>query len=130
MTRREPNIGLISSAAFVAACGAASAQAALDLPPPRSQGGKPLIEALRLRRSIREYSNRALPAQVLSDLLWVAFGRQSTRKRRPHCPLLAPSHGDRHLCNDGGCGLRLTVMPSTVSRCAVPSRQPNLLAIT
>ena len=47
---------------------------ALDLPTPRSDGSKPLIEALRLRRSIRVYSNRALPAQVLSDLLWAAFG--------------------------------------------------------
>ena len=74
MTRREANIGLISSAALVAAGGTASAQAAVDLPPPRSQGGQPLIEALRLRRSIREYSNRTLPTQVLSDLLWAAFG--------------------------------------------------------
>lgn len=74
MTRREANIGLISSAALVKASGLASVQEALDLPPPRSQGGVSLIEALRLRRSIREYSNRALPAQVLSDLLWAAFG--------------------------------------------------------
>jgi nitroreductase len=74
MTRREANIGLVASAAVVAASGLASAQPALDLPPPRSDGGKPLIEALRLRRSIREYSPRALPPQVLSDLLWAAFG--------------------------------------------------------
>jgi len=74
MTRREANIGLISSAALMAASGLASAQEVLDLPPPRSQGGKPLLEVLRLRRSIREYSNRALPEQVLSDLLWAAFG--------------------------------------------------------
>ena len=84
LTRREANIGLISgAAALVAAGGPASAQAALDLPPPQSQGGKSLIEALRLRRSIREYSNRALPAQVLSDLLWAAFGinRPASRDR-------------------------------------------------
>ena len=84
LTRREANIGLISgAAALVAAGGPASAQAALDLPPPRSQGGKWLIEALRLRRSTREYSNRALPAQVLSDLLWAAFGinRPASRDR-------------------------------------------------
>ena len=74
MTRREANIGLIASAALVAAGELASAQAAVDLPPPRSQDGKPLIEALRLRRSIRKYSNRTLPTQVLSDLLWAAFG--------------------------------------------------------
>jgi nitroreductase len=76
ITRREANIGAIASAAIAAASGLASAQElpALDLPPPRNEGGKPLIEALRLRRSIREYSTRPLPAQVLSDLLWAAFG--------------------------------------------------------
>lgn len=46
----------------------------MQLPPARAQGGKPLIEALKLRRSIREYADRALPSQVLSDLLWAAFG--------------------------------------------------------
>jgi nitroreductase len=76
MTRREANIGLISSAAVMAVGGVASAQAAkaIELPPPRGQGGKPLIEALRLRRSIRQYAPRALPLQVLSDLLWAANG--------------------------------------------------------
>ena len=27
-----------------------------------------------MRRSTREYSDRSLPVQVLSDLLWAAFG--------------------------------------------------------
>jgi nitroreductase len=76
MTRRQANIGLISSAASASLANLARAQEpeALELPLPRSQGGKPLIEALRLRRSIREYSPRSLPRQVLSDLLWAAFG--------------------------------------------------------
>jgi nitroreductase len=76
MTRRQANIGLISSAAVVAAGNPASAQGAkpIDLPPPRMQGGKPLMEALRLRRSIRAYAPQPLPPQVLSDLLWAAFG--------------------------------------------------------
>ena len=75
ITRRDANIGLIASAA-IAATSLASAQELppLDLPRPRSEGGKPLIEALRLRRSIREYSTRSLPMQVLSDLLWATFG--------------------------------------------------------
>src|SRR3974390_239832 len=54
--------------------GLAWPQESADLPPPRSEGGKPLIEALRLRRSIREYAARPLPSQTLSDLLWAAFG--------------------------------------------------------
>jgi nitroreductase len=48
--------------------------AALDLPAPKSRGGRPLTEALQLRRSTREYAPRALPLQILSDLLWAAFG--------------------------------------------------------
>jgi len=77
MNRREVIIGMVASAAAVAA-GPALAEGtqltALELPPARSQGGKPLIEALRLRRSTREYAGRPLPLQVLSDLLWAAFG--------------------------------------------------------
>jgi len=32
------------------------------------------MAALKLRRSTREYADRALPPQTLSDLLWAAFG--------------------------------------------------------
>jgi nitroreductase len=76
ITRRDANIGLISSAAVLAAGCVAPAEEAsvIELPPPRSRGGKPLIEALRLRRSIRQYAPRPLPPQLLSDLLWAAFG--------------------------------------------------------
>ena len=75
-TRRETNFALLAGALFAAAPGAMLAQnaAALDLPPPRAGGGKPLLEALKARRSTREFSERALPPQVLSDLLWAAFG--------------------------------------------------------
>ncbi|MFC5437638.1 nitroreductase family protein [Rhodanobacter umsongensis] len=44
------------------------------LPPVRTHGGLPLIDALRLRHSTREYDSRALPVRLLSDLLWAAFG--------------------------------------------------------
>jgi hypothetical protein len=33
-----------------------------------------LTGALKLRRSTREYSDRALSTQTMSDLLWAAFG--------------------------------------------------------
>jgi nitroreductase len=75
MTQREANIGLISSTAVIAAGVAAAQEAkAVELLPPRGQGGKPLIEALRLRRSIRQYAPRPRPPQLLSDLLWAALG--------------------------------------------------------
>ena len=75
MTRREANAGILASA--VVATGpvlAAEETKTIVLSPPRGTGGKPLIDALKLRRSTREYSDRTLPPQVLSDLLWAAFG--------------------------------------------------------
>lgn len=44
------------------------------LPRARMAGGMPLMDALKLRRSTREYSDRPLSLQTLSDLLWTAFG--------------------------------------------------------
>jgi Nitroreductase family len=46
----------------------------VNLPPPRKDGGMPLISALQLRHSTREYSDQQIPQQILSDLLWAAFG--------------------------------------------------------
>lgn len=47
---------------------------ALVLPTPQTVGGKPLMQALKDRRSAREFRNAPLPQQVLSNLLWAAFG--------------------------------------------------------
>lgn len=44
------------------------------LPVPRTTGGMPLLSALARRHSTRRYSDRALPGQLLSDLLWAAGG--------------------------------------------------------
>jgi nitroreductase len=76
MTRRQTNAGLLAGAALAAAPAVVAAQdlKPLELPRPRSEGGMALTKALELRRSTREYSDRPLPAQVLSDLLWAAFG--------------------------------------------------------
>jgi nitroreductase len=45
-----------------------------QLPPPRTEGGLPLMQAIAKRRSMREYSDRLLGDETLSDLLWAAFG--------------------------------------------------------
>ncbi|HLZ01099.1 MAG TPA: nitroreductase family protein [Bradyrhizobium sp.] len=75
MTRRQPNAGLLSAASVVAAGVATASEAKIvQLPPARTSGGTPLIDALKLRRSTREYSTRPLELQVLSDLLWSAYG--------------------------------------------------------
>ena len=74
MTRREMNTTLLAGAALAAMPMAALAQEAHMLPNPRREAGKPLMQALQLRRSNREFSPRPLPPQVLSDLLWAAYG--------------------------------------------------------
>ncbi|HUK07450.1 MAG TPA: nitroreductase family protein [Stellaceae bacterium] len=76
MTRRQAGKGILASAALVAAptIGAAQAMKPIELPPPRREGGMPLMNSLMLRRSIREFSGRPLAVQTLSDLLWAAFG--------------------------------------------------------
>jgi nitroreductase len=46
----------------------------IDLLKPQTEGGKPLMEALKQRQSQREFSPEKLAPQVLSNLLWAAFG--------------------------------------------------------
>jgi SagB-type dehydrogenase family enzyme len=51
-----------------------SATAEIKLPLPKQAGGKPLLEALKDRKSTREFRNEDLNVKVLSNLLWAAFG--------------------------------------------------------
>lgn len=53
-----------------------AADAAFDgtLPAPHRTGGKPVMQALQERHSIRDFKSDALPLQQMSDLLWAAFG--------------------------------------------------------
>lgn len=76
ITRRQSTVGIIAAAALAAAPGVSLGQhlKPRSLPPARSDGGMPLMTALKLRRSSREYSDRPVSMQVLSDLLWAAFG--------------------------------------------------------
>ena len=75
MTRREANAAILGGAVLAAGPAfAAPEPEAMTLPSPRTKGGKPLTEAFGLRRSTRAYSDKPLPPQVLSDLLWSAFG--------------------------------------------------------
>lgn len=46
----------------------------IALPKPQMEGGKPLMQALKERQTMRAFSTRELPAQVLSNLLWAANG--------------------------------------------------------
>ena len=46
----------------------------VQLPPPQTEIGRPLMQVLKDRSSGRDFSPEKLPAQVLSNLLWAAFG--------------------------------------------------------
>ena len=63
----------------------------IQLPKPQTEGGKPLMQVLKERTTIRTFSNQELPPQVLSNLLWAAFGinRADSGKRT------APSASNR-----------------------------------
>jgi len=47
---------------------------AIQLLPPQTDGGRPLMQVLKDRGSSRNFSPEKLPIQVLSNMLWAAFG--------------------------------------------------------
>jgi nitroreductase len=55
------------------------------LPTPQTTGGKPLMQALKERKSVRDFSPEQLSKQMLSNLLWAAWGinREDGRRTAP-----------------------------------------------
>ena len=53
----------------------------ITLPAPDKSGGKPLMQALNERQTVREFANGNLTQQQLSDLLWAACGINRPGKR-------------------------------------------------
>jgi SagB-type dehydrogenase family enzyme len=63
----------------------------IQLLSPQLDGGRPLMQVLKDRKSSRAYSTERIPLQVLSNLLWAAFGiNRPERGMRT-----APSGGNR-----------------------------------
>jgi len=58
----------------------------ISLPPPQTEMGKPLMQALKLRQSSRDFDTKPLPLQELSNLLWAADGinRRRTENGQLH----------------------------------------------
>ncbi len=52
------------------------------LPPPQTNGGRPLMQALAERKTTREFASDRLSPQLLSNLLWAAFGINRPDGRR------------------------------------------------
>lgn len=46
----------------------------IELPQPEKEGGKSVLAALQERKTMRNISPKPLPSQMLSNLLWAAFG--------------------------------------------------------
>ncbi len=69
----------------------------IQLLSPQVDGGRPLMQALKDRRSWRRYTDEKIPLQVLSNLLWAAYGINRSESGRPtkRPGRTAPSGGDR-----------------------------------
>jgi SagB-type dehydrogenase family enzyme len=58
----------------------------VKLPPPRTDGGRPLMQVLNDRSSSRSFSSDTIPVQVLSDMLWAAWGINRPESGRRTAP--------------------------------------------
>jgi nitroreductase len=76
MSSRKPSLRtMIVVGLVVLATGiAAQEPPAIKLPAPKTDGGMPLMQALKTRHSEREFGTRKLEPQTLSNLLWAAWG--------------------------------------------------------
>jgi SagB-type dehydrogenase family enzyme len=76
MTSRRLTFTLLVAAAllFSVSAGLAKDLKPVKLPEPDMAGGKPLMQALKERRSVRDFTDEKINEQVLSNLLWAAFG--------------------------------------------------------
>lgn len=61
-------------ATLVVSASIVTAQESIKLPAPTKTGGKPLMQALNERHSSRDFIDKDLTEQQLSDLLWAAYG--------------------------------------------------------
>jgi SagB-type dehydrogenase family enzyme len=69
-----PFARLLLAAVLISPAAAAQELKPIDLPKPQMEGGKPLMQVLKERATGREFREEKLPPQVLSNLLWAAWG--------------------------------------------------------
>jgi len=67
-------LGLVLATIALSLGAAAQDLKPVKLPPPQTNGGRPLMQVLKDRKSTREFGPATLSPQTLSDLLWAAFG--------------------------------------------------------
>jgi nitroreductase len=71
---KRTSILIVAVCIFAFAFGRAQEPKPIQLPPPQTDIGKPLMQALKLRQSSRSFDSKPLPLQELSNLLWAANG--------------------------------------------------------
>ncbi len=74
MKRIVTAVNVLVTIFFFASSVASEEAKKIELPPADQSGGKPLLQALKERRSEREFAPDPLPLPVLSNLLWAAGG--------------------------------------------------------
>lgn len=67
---------------FSGACLFAQDLKPIPLPQPQTEGGRPLMQVLKDRKTTREFAPDKLAPQLLSNLLWAAFGINRPDGRR------------------------------------------------
>ncbi len=75
--RNRLGISLVLAFLVAGTCALAQEPAkaqAMKLPAPQTDGGKPVMQALALRSTSRAFAPDPLPPQVISNLLWAAWG--------------------------------------------------------
>jgi len=75
-------MGLVLAAIFISVGSSAQDRKPVKLPPPQTDGGRPLMQVLKDRKSTREFGPGTLSPQTLSNLLWAAFGINRPDGRR------------------------------------------------
>ncbi len=74
--------GIKLIAAFMLVAGTACAEPIVKkLPEPVLEGGHPLMEVFKERKTVRKFSSRPLDDQTLSEILWSAWGISHNGKR-------------------------------------------------
>jgi len=74
MRHRFAKVVLLLGSVLAARGGIAQELSPVSLPAPQTEGGKPLMQALKLRATARAFAPDPLPPQTLANLLWAAWG--------------------------------------------------------
>lgn len=88
---------VVAAVLLLAGSSAAQDLKPVALPKPQIEGGKTLMQALAERKTVREFSDQALSQQMLSNLLWAAFGVNREKADRPGVGRTAPSGMNRQV---------------------------------